>query len=124
MEQIAAIITGHKIPVGPWAKAFIDWVKVYFGGFFDFLSTNATDFMEWVADLLNGIGSSCHGSSPWIVDDRVGCPGWWCVATEPVPRGRGASPGHAVRVAGLALWWCGRRISGGISGVESVVWSQ
>lgn len=55
MEQFAAIITGHKIPVGPWAKAFIDWVKFYFGGFFDFLSTNATDFMESVADLLNGI---------------------------------------------------------------------
>jgi glycine betaine/proline transport system permease protein len=53
MEQIAAIITGHKIPVGLWAKAVIDWVKVYFGWLFDFLSTNATAFMEWVADLLN-----------------------------------------------------------------------
>jgi len=55
MEQLAAIITGHKIPVGPWAKAFIDWVKLYFGWVFDFLSTNATGFMEWIADLLNAI---------------------------------------------------------------------
>jgi glycine betaine/proline transport system permease protein len=55
MEQIAAIITSHKIPVGAWAKAVIDWIKLYFGGFFDFLSTNATDFMEWVADLLNAV---------------------------------------------------------------------
>jgi glycine betaine/proline transport system permease protein len=55
MEQIAALITSQKIPVGPWAKAFIDWVKLYFGWFFDFVSTYATDFMEWVADLLNAI---------------------------------------------------------------------
>jgi glycine betaine/proline transport system permease protein len=55
MEQIAAIITSQKIPVGPWAKAFIDWVKLYFGWLFDFISTNATGFMEWVADLLNDI---------------------------------------------------------------------
>jgi len=55
MEQLAAIITGHKIPVGLWAKAFIDWIKLYFGWFFDFISTNATDFMEWVADVLNAV---------------------------------------------------------------------
>jgi len=55
MEQFAAIITSHKIPVGAWAKAFIDWVKVYFGWLFDFLSTKATGFMEWIADLLNAI---------------------------------------------------------------------
>jgi len=55
MEQIAAIITSHKIPVGLWAKAFIDWIKLYFGWLFDFISTNATDFMEWIAELLNDI---------------------------------------------------------------------
>jgi glycine betaine/proline transport system permease protein len=55
MEQIAAIITSQKIPVGAWAKAFIDWVKLYFGWLFDFISTTATDFMEWVADLLNAV---------------------------------------------------------------------
>jgi glycine betaine/proline transport system permease protein len=55
MEQIAAIITSQKIPVGPWAKAFIDWIKLYFGWLFDFISTNATDFMEWIADLLNAV---------------------------------------------------------------------
>jgi glycine betaine/proline transport system permease protein len=58
MEQITAIITSHKIPVGPWAKAFIDWVKLYFGWLFDFVSTNATDFMEWIADLLNAVPPS------------------------------------------------------------------
>jgi glycine betaine/proline transport system permease protein len=55
MEQFAALITSQKIPVGPWAKAFIDWVKLYFGWLFDFISTNATAFMEWVADLLNAV---------------------------------------------------------------------
>jgi glycine betaine/proline transport system permease protein len=55
MEQLAAIITSHKIPVGPWAQAFIDWNKLYFGWFFDVASTNASDFMEWVADILNAV---------------------------------------------------------------------
>jgi glycine betaine/proline transport system permease protein len=55
MEQIAAIITGYKIPVGPWAKAFIDWVKLYLGWLFDFVSSNAKAFMEGVAALLNEV---------------------------------------------------------------------
>jgi glycine betaine/proline transport system permease protein len=52
MEQIEAIITGYKLPVGPWAKAIIDWVKLYFGWLFDFISDRSTKFMEWVAELL------------------------------------------------------------------------
>jgi len=52
MEQIAAIITAYKIPVGLWAKAVIDWLKDDLGWLFEFVSGNATDFMEWVAKFL------------------------------------------------------------------------
>jgi glycine betaine/proline transport system permease protein len=52
MEQIAAIVTGYKIPVGLWAKAVIDWLKRDFGWLFDFVSGNAREFMEWIAKLL------------------------------------------------------------------------
>jgi glycine betaine/proline transport system permease protein len=55
MEQIEAIVTGHKIPIGLWAKAFIDWIKHDFGWLFDFLSKNANGFMESVAALLNSV---------------------------------------------------------------------
>lgn len=55
MELISEFITGHKIPVGPWAKAFIDWVKDYLGWLFDLVSDNATDFMEWITALLIAI---------------------------------------------------------------------
>jgi glycine betaine/proline transport system permease protein len=52
MEQIAAIITSYKIPVGLWAKAVIDWMKSDLGWFFDFVSGNAKAFMEWIRDGL------------------------------------------------------------------------
>ena len=55
MEQIAAIVTSQKIPVGLWAKAVIDWLKSNFGWLFDFLSGNAREFMEWIAYLLGAI---------------------------------------------------------------------
>lgn len=52
MEQLNALVTGAKIPVGAWARAFIEWIKDYFGWLFDFVSENAADFMEATADLL------------------------------------------------------------------------
>jgi glycine betaine/proline transport system permease protein len=55
MEQIAEIVTGHKIPVGIWAKAIIDWVKLNLGWFFDFISKNAGAFMDWCADILQAV---------------------------------------------------------------------
>ena len=52
MEQIAAFITGTKIPVGFWAKAIIDWIKLHFGWLFDIVSGGAQFFMVSVADYL------------------------------------------------------------------------
>jgi glycine betaine/proline transport system permease protein len=39
MEQVEAIITGHKVPVGDWAKAAVDWLLANVGWLFDFITS-------------------------------------------------------------------------------------
>jgi len=38
MEQVVAVITGNKIPVGDWAKAAVDWLLANIGWLFDFIT--------------------------------------------------------------------------------------
>ncbi|WP_395020849.1 choline ABC transporter permease subunit [Dongia sp.] len=49
------MITGNKIPVGIWAKAIIDWIKLHLGWLFDFFSKGASSFMDSVAEILNTV---------------------------------------------------------------------
>lgn len=38
MEQVEAVITGWKIPVGDWSKNFVDWLLAHVGWLFDFIT--------------------------------------------------------------------------------------
>src|SRR3954471_18149936 len=38
MDQVVAAITGHKIPVGDWAKDAVDWLLAHVGWLFDFIT--------------------------------------------------------------------------------------
>ena len=52
MDQIQNWIINNKIPIGLWAKAVIDWIKDYFGAFFDFITeyigTGMDSSVEWL----------------------------------------------------------------------------
>ncbi len=52
MDFFQTWIVDHKIPVGLWAKLAIEWIKIYLGGFFDFISGHAGDFMDATVDGL------------------------------------------------------------------------
>lgn len=52
MDFIQNFIIEHKIPVGQWAKLTIEWIKVYMGGFFDFVSVHSGNFMDGTVDVL------------------------------------------------------------------------
>ena len=41
MEQVEKLITDHKIPIGQWSKAIIDWL---------------TDNFEWLFDAISAFG--------------------------------------------------------------------
>jgi len=43
MDPVSKLIATYKIPVGPWGKAFIDFIVTYFQWFFDALSA----VLEW-----------------------------------------------------------------------------
>lgn len=64
MDQLLALIgsvqdwiTNNKIPIGPWAKDFIEWIKVFFGPLFDFISDK--------------IGGGMDASVEWLQSDHV-----------------------------------------------------
>jgi glycine betaine/proline transport system permease protein len=64
MDQLLALlatvqgwVTDNKIPIGPWAKAFIEWIKVFFGPLFDFISDK--------------IGGGMDASVEWLQSDHV-----------------------------------------------------
>lgn len=46
MDALSQLITDHKIPVGQWGKALIDFIVNYFQWFFDAISTA----LEWSVD--------------------------------------------------------------------------
>ncbi len=52
MEQLQNWITDNKIPIGLWARAFIEWIKVYFGAAFDFISETIGGGMDASVEWL------------------------------------------------------------------------
>ncbi|MDY0882896.1 ABC transporter permease [Dongia soli] len=52
MEQLETWITDNKIPIGLWAKEFIEWIKVYFGAIFDFISDKIGGGMDASVEWL------------------------------------------------------------------------
>jgi glycine betaine/proline transport system permease protein len=52
MEQLQTWITDNKIPIGLWAKNFIEWIKVYFGAIFDFISDRIGGGMDASVEWL------------------------------------------------------------------------
>lgn len=57
MDQLTNLITDNKIPIGIWARAFIEWIKVYLGPLFDFISEK--------------IGGGMDASVDWLSSDHV-----------------------------------------------------
>ena len=53
MEQLEKLITDHKIPIGPWSKAIIEWL---------------TDNFEWVFDAISfGMKAVIDGSADGLL---------------------------------------------------------
>jgi glycine betaine/proline transport system permease protein len=52
MEWLQHLITDHKIPIGDWARAFVDWLTTNFAWFFDGISSGLTIPIDWLVDVL------------------------------------------------------------------------
>jgi glycine betaine/proline transport system permease protein len=52
MEQLEALITEHKIPIGPWSKAIIGWLTDNFEWLFDAVSQFLRAVIDGTADGL------------------------------------------------------------------------
>lgn len=52
MDQLEQLITGHKIPIGPWAKQIADWLTGNFEWIFDSITAALKVPMEGTVDAL------------------------------------------------------------------------
>ncbi len=52
MDQLQALITDHKIPIGQWSKAIIEWLKDNCEWLFDALSLALKTVIDGTADGL------------------------------------------------------------------------
>jgi glycine betaine/proline transport system permease protein len=52
METLVDFITGNKIPIGPWGKAFFGFLTTNFKGFFNTISDALTWFLELLTYVL------------------------------------------------------------------------
>ncbi len=52
LHRLQALVTDHKIPIGDWARAFVDWLTTNFAGFFDAVSKVLTVPTDWLVDTL------------------------------------------------------------------------
>ena len=52
MEWLTQLIETHKIPIGSWAAAFIDFLTINFAWFFDWLSLSLENSIEGLTALL------------------------------------------------------------------------
>jgi glycine betaine/proline transport system permease protein len=48
MDPVTQLITGNKIPIGPWGKVFFTWLQINFRLFFNTLA----DVLTWMLDTL------------------------------------------------------------------------
>src|ERR1039457_4735218 len=52
LHWLQAFVTDHKIPIGDWARSFVDWLTTNFAWFFDGLSSGLTIPIDWLVDIL------------------------------------------------------------------------
>jgi glycine betaine/proline transport system permease protein len=52
MDWLQHLITDHKIPIGDWARIFVDWLTTNFAWFFDDISTGLTRPIDWLVGVL------------------------------------------------------------------------
>jgi glycine betaine/proline transport system permease protein len=52
MDALQHLITDHKVPIGDWARAFVDWLTTNFAWFFDAISSGLTVPIDWLVDIL------------------------------------------------------------------------
>ena len=52
MDQLQKLITEHKIPIGAWSKAIIEWLTDNFEGLFDAISSVLKSGIDGTADAL------------------------------------------------------------------------
>src|SRR5215813_5895778 len=52
MNQVETWITDHKIPVGDWAKAAVDWLLLHVGWLFDFITEALRAPIEGTVDVF------------------------------------------------------------------------
>ncbi len=52
LHWLQSLVTDHKIPVGDWARAFVDWLTGNFAWVFDAISSGLTVPIDWLVDVL------------------------------------------------------------------------
>ncbi len=52
MQSLVDFITGYKIPIGPWGKAFFAFLTTNFKSFFNGISDGLTRFLETLTNVL------------------------------------------------------------------------
>jgi glycine betaine/proline transport system permease protein len=52
MDWLQQLITDHKIPIGEWAKVFVDWLTTNYEWFFDGISNGLSVPIEGLVSLL------------------------------------------------------------------------
>jgi glycine betaine/proline transport system permease protein len=55
MEWLQELITAHKIPIGEWAKVFVDWLTTNYEWFFDGISDGLRIPIETVVEWLEAV---------------------------------------------------------------------
>ncbi|MET0939907.1 MAG: choline ABC transporter permease subunit, partial [Mesorhizobium sp.] len=52
MDPVSNLVASNKIPVGPWGKAFFDFLEVYFGTVLRAVSSGLDATLDWIVDAL------------------------------------------------------------------------
>lgn len=55
MDWLENLLTAHKIPLGVWVRAFVDWFTTAFDWFFDAISTGLDFLVEGLVGLLEAV---------------------------------------------------------------------
>jgi glycine betaine/proline transport system permease protein len=55
MDWLRELITGHKIPIGEWAKLFVEWLKQNYEGLFDAISDGLRIPIEGLVEWLGRV---------------------------------------------------------------------
>ena len=55
MDRLQQLITAHKIPIGDWARVFVDWLTTNYAWFFDGLSNGLRIPIEGLVNVLEEV---------------------------------------------------------------------